>query len=66
MEIYVIFTLEALFAVVEIIHYIERRDMLDRLMSRSVGEYKAVTDKKPEKQHESASARAMRLNSRPE
>lgn len=32
-------------ALCEILHFVERRDMLNRLMARDLTDYKAVTDK---------------------
>lgn len=46
MEILVIVIFAALLALREVIHYKERKDMLDRLMARSFTEYK--DNEKPE------------------
>lgn len=52
--------LAAVIAVLEILHFIERRDLCDRLMSRDLSEYKRErSPSAPEPPRESAHRRAI-------
>lgn len=44
---YIVYVLAGIIVIQAIIHRIERKDLINRIMSRDVYEYKAVTQNKP-------------------
>ena len=63
-HLFVVLVIIVIVTAQELLHRAERRDLVNRIMSRDVSEYKAYTEKygKKKQKRESAAARAYRLN----